>query len=103
VEDEAMKNAAAASAIATTLLTSLSAEAGDRVSAGMAISSTTAALIASAQGYSPGYGRAPYAGAAPAIFGYGWRATYYGNGFSYQPARQYTCYVGPRLYGCCRW
>jgi hypothetical protein len=98
-----MNNAAAGLAIATTLLTSPSAEAGDRVGAGMAISSTTAALIASAQGYSPGYGRAPYAGAAPAIFGYGWRATYYGNGYSYQPAFQHMYYVAPRLYGCCRW
>jgi hypothetical protein len=25
-------------------------------------------------------------GTAPAIFGYGYRATYYGTGFSYQPA-----------------
>jgi hypothetical protein len=100
-----MKNAAVALVIATTLLTSPPAEARDRVSVGVVVSSTTARLIASAQGYSPEYSRALYLGMAPAIFGYGYRATYYGNGFSYQPAyyRGHAYYVGPRFHGCCRW
>jgi|SRR3954463_4988409 hypothetical protein len=99
-----MKNAAVALAIATTL-TSPPAEARDRVRAGMVVSSTTAGLIASAQGYSPEYRRVLYPGMAPAIFGYGYRPTYYGNGFSYQPAWHpgYAYYVGPPFRGCCRW
>jgi hypothetical protein len=100
-----MKNAAVALVIATTLLTSPPVEARDRISAGMVVSSTTAGLIASAQGCSPECGRAMYVGMAPAIFGYGYRATYYGNGFSYQPAYYsgHAYYVGPRFRGCCRW
>lgn len=98
-----MKNAPLALAIATTLLTSPPAEAQDRVSAGMVVSSSIAGLIASARGYGPDYGRALYPGMAPAIFGYGYRATYYGNGFSYQPAwyPAYAYYVGPPLRRCC--
>ena len=71
----------------------------------MVASSTIVGLIASAQGYSPEYRRGVYLATAPAIFGYGYRATYYGNGFSYQPAYYlgHTYYVGPRLSGCCRW
>ena len=100
-----MKNAAVALVIATTLLTSPPVEARDRVSAGMVVSSTTAGLIASAQGYSPEYRRGMYLAAAPAIFGYGYRVTYYGNGFSYQPAYypEQAYYVRPPLRGCCRW
>src|SRR3954451_5020886 len=94
-----MKNAAAALAIATTLLTSPPVDARDRVIAGLAVSSTTAALMASAQAYSP-----MSLGMAPAIFGYGYRVTYYGNGFSYQPAYYpgYAYYVRPRFPRCCR-
>jgi hypothetical protein len=104
-KDEAMKNAAVALVIAITLLSSPPAETRDRVRAGMVVSSTTAGLIACAQGYSPEYGRALYLGTAPAIFGYGYRATYYGNGFSYQPAYypRHAYYVGPRFRRCCRW
>jgi hypothetical protein len=101
-----MKNAAVALVIATTLLTSPPVGARDRVSVGMVVSSTTASLMASAQGYNPEYGRALYLGTAPAIFGYGYRATYYGNGFSYQPAYYpgYAAYyVEPPFHGCCRW
>jgi hypothetical protein len=103
-KDEAMKNAAVALVIATTLLTSHPAVARDRVSAGMVVSSITAGLIASAQGYSPEYRRGLFLATAPAIFGYGYRATYYGNGFSYQPAYYsgHAYYVGPRFRGCCR-
>ena len=81
-----MKNAAAALVIATTLVTSPPVEARDRVSVGTVVSSTTAGLIASAQGCRPECGGVLHLGTAPAIFGYGYRATYYGNGFSYQPA-----------------
>ncbi|MEA2893959.1 MAG: hypothetical protein QOI05_4752 [Bradyrhizobium sp.] len=101
-----MKNAAVALVIATTLLTSPPVGARDRVSVGMVVRSTTAGLMASAQGYNPEYGRALYLGTAPAIFGYGYRATYYGNGFSYQPAYYpgYAAYyVEPPFHGCCRW
>jgi hypothetical protein len=99
-----MKNAAAALVIATTLLTAASVEARDCASVGVVVSSTTAGLIASAQGYSPEYRRGLYLASAPALFGYGYRATYYGNGFSYQPAYYpgHAYYVGPRLLGCCR-
>jgi len=104
-KDEAIKNAAMALVIATTLLTSPPVQARDRVSAGMVVSSITAGLIASAQGYCPEYCRGLHLATAPAIFGYGYRATYYGNGFSYQPAHYggQAYYVGPRFYGCCRW
>src|SRR3954451_12787223 len=104
-KDEAMKNAAVALVIATTLLTSPLVEARDRVSVELAVSSTTARLIASAQGYNSQYGRAMYLATAPAIFGYGYRATYYRNGFSYQPAYRpgYAYYVEPPFHRCCRW
>ena len=100
-----MKNTALALVTATTLLTSPPVNARDRVSAGLAVSSTTAGLIASAQGCSLECGRAIYVGTAPAIFGCGYRATYYGNGVSYQPAYypEYAYYVRPRFRGCCRW
>jgi hypothetical protein len=100
-----MNNAAVALGIATTLLTSPQVEARDRVSADMVVSSTTAGLIASVQGYSPQYRRGLYLAMAPAIFGYGYRATYYGNGFSYQPAYDpgHVYYVVPRFRSCCRW
>ena len=100
-----MKNAAVVLVIATTLLTSLSVEARDRVGAAIVLSSTTAGLIASAQGYSPEYRRGLYFAVAPAIFGYGYRATYYGNGFTYQPAYvpDLAYYGGPRWRRCCHW
>src|SRR5437868_343284 len=99
-----MKSAAAAVAIATTLLTSAPVDARDRVSGGPVVSSTIAGLIASAQGCGPQCGRAMYVGMAPAIFGYGYRATYYGNGFSYQPAwYPARSYYAERFPGCCRW
>lgn len=100
-----MKNAALALVTATTLLTSPPVEARDRLSAGMVVSSTTAGLIASTLGCSPEYCRGMYVGTAPAIFGYGYRPTYYGSGFSYQPAHYpaYAYYLGPRLQRCCRW
>lgn len=99
-----MKNAALALVMATTLLASHPVEARDRVGAGMVVSSITAGLIASAQGCSPQCGGALYLGTAPAIFGYGYRATYYGNGFSYQPSYYpaYAYQAGPRFRGCCR-
>ena len=98
-----MKNAALALAIATTLLTSAAAEARDRISAGMVVSSSIAGLIASARGYSPEFAGTLYPGMAPAIFGYGYRATYYGSGFSYQPAwvPGHAYYVVPRSRRCC--
>ena len=100
-----MKNAAVALVIATMLLTSPAVEARDRLSAGMVVSSTIAGLMASAQGCSAGCGSGLYLATAPAIYGYGYRATYYGNGFSYQPAWYpgQAYYVGPRFRGCCRW
>jgi hypothetical protein len=100
-----MKIAAAVLVIATTLLTSPQLEAKDRGGAGLVVSSTIAGLIASAQGCSAGCGPGPYLATAPAIYGYGYRPTYYGNGFSYQPA-YYPApayYVTPRFGGCCRW
>jgi len=63
----------------------------------VAVSSTVAGLMASGQGCSAGCGPRVYLATAPAIYGYGYRATYYGNGFAYQPA-----YYHPRtvvLYG----
>jgi hypothetical protein len=100
-----MKNAAVALGIANTLLTPPPVEARDRVSAGMVVSSTTAGLIASARGYCPEYRCGLYLATAPAIFGYGYRATYYGSGFSYQPAYHlgHAYYVGPQFRVCCRW
>src|SRR4051812_22791162 len=100
-----MKNAAVALVIATTLLTSPAVEARDRRDRGPVASSTIAWLIASAQGCSAQCGPGLYVATAPAIYGYGHRATYYGAGFSYQPAYVpgYAYYIGPRLGGCCRW
>lgn len=100
-----MKKAAVALGIATAMLTSPPVKARDRtMSAVVMVSSTTAGLIASAQGRPPEYGGAGGLGLAPAIFGYGYRVTYYGNGFSYQPAyyRGYAYYVGYRFPHCCR-
>jgi hypothetical protein len=100
-----MKTASVALVIATTLLTSAQVEARDRGSAGLVVNSTIAGLMASAQGCSAGCGPGVYLATAPAIFGYGYRATYYGNGFSYQPAYYsgHAYYVEPRFRGCCRW
>jgi hypothetical protein len=99
-----MKTASVALLIATTLLTS-PVEARDRVSAGPIVSSTIAGLMASAHGCSAGCGPGLYLAMAPAIYGYGYRPTYYGNGFSYQPAYYpgQAYYATPRLRGCCRW
>jgi hypothetical protein len=100
-----MKTASVALVIATMLLTSPQVEARDRGSDGLVVSSTIAGLMASAQGCGAGCGPGLYLASAPAIYGYGYRPTYYGNGFSYQPAyypgRAY--YVTPRFRGCCRW
>jgi hypothetical protein len=100
-----MKKAAVAIVIATTLLTSPPVEARDRVSAGPVVSPTIAGLMASAHGCSAGCGPGLYLATAPAIYGYGYRPTYFGNGFSYQPAYYpgHAYYVGPPLRGCCRW
>jgi hypothetical protein len=99
-----MKTASVAFVIAATLLTS-PVEARDRVSAGPIVSSTIAGLMASAYGCSAGCGPGLYLATAPAIYGYGYRLTYYGNGFSYQPTyhpgQAYD--VRPPLRGCCRW
>jgi hypothetical protein len=103
-----MKNAAAALAIATIatiMVAQPPAEARNSFGSGMIVSPTIAGVIAGTHGYSPGYGYAQYVGAAPAIFGYGYRVTYYGNGFSYQPAYYPGyAYARPRYFrGCCRW
>lgn len=100
-----MKTASVALVAATTLLTSPRVEARDRVSAGLVASSTIAGLMASAQGCSSECGHRPYLATAPAIYGYGYRVTYYGNGFTYQPASVpgLVYYVGPRWRSCCRW
>ena len=100
-----MKTASVALLVATTLLTSAQGEARDRVSTGPVVSSTIAGLMASAQGCSSECGHRPYLATAPAIYGYGYRATYYGNGFTYQPAYVpgLVYYAGPRWPGCCRW
>jgi hypothetical protein len=99
-----MKTASVALVIATTLLTAPQVEARDRGSAGLVVSSTIAGLMASAQGCSAGCGPGLYLATAPAIYGYGYRPTYYGNGFSYQPAYYpgHAYYVTPRFGGCCR-
>src|SRR4051812_44087787 len=99
-----MKTASVALVIATTLLTSPQGEARDRGSGGLVVSSTIAGLMASAQRCSAECGSGLYLATAPAIYGYGYRLTYYGNGFSYQPA-EYPApayYLTPRLRGCCR-
>jgi hypothetical protein len=100
-----MKTASVALVVATTLLTSAQGEARDRVGTGQVVSSTIAGLMASAQGCSSECGHGPYLATAPAIYGYGYRATYYGNGFTYQPAYVpgLAYYVGPRWRSCCRW
>jgi hypothetical protein len=100
-----MKKTAVALVIATTLLTSPPVEARDRVSAAPVVSPTIAGLMASAHGCGAGCGAGLYLATAPAIFGYGYRGTYYGNGFSYQPAYYpgQAYYATPRLRGCCRW
>jgi hypothetical protein len=100
-----MKNAAVALVIATTLLTSPQAEARDRVGAAPVVSSTIVGLMASAQGCTAGCGSGLYLATAPAIYGYGYRPTYYGNGFSYQPAYYpgQAYYATPRFRSCCRW
>ena len=99
-----MKKAAAALAIVTTVIAQSPAGAQNGAGGALFVSPTTAGLIASAQGNSSGYG-VPYFGLAPAIYGYGYQPTYYGNGFSYQPAynRGQAYYVAPRLQRCCRW
>lgn len=97
-----MKAASVALAIAITLLTSPQAQARDRVRAGVVVSPTIVGLMASAQGCSAGCGRGAYLAAAPAIFDYGYRPTYYGQGFIYQPAHYPGYYVPPRLRACCR-
>ena len=100
-----MKKAAVALVVATTLLTSPAVKARDRVGAAPVVSSTIAGLMASAHGCSAGCGPGLYLATAPVIYGYDYRETYYGNGFSYQPAYVpgYAYYAGPRLGGCCRW
>jgi hypothetical protein len=105
MEERAMKKAAITLVIATTLLTSPSVEARDRVSVGPVVSPTIAGLMASAAGCGAECGPGLYLTTAPAIFGYGYRATYYGNGFSYQPAYYpgHVYYATPRIRGCCRW
>jgi hypothetical protein len=100
-----MRTASVALVIATMLLTSPAVEARDRVIAGPVVSPTIAGLMASAHGCGAGCGAGLYLATAPAIFGYGYRPTFYGNGFSYQPAYYpgHAYYVGPRFRGCCRW
>ena len=98
-----MKNPLAAFAVAMTVLAPGLTEArADSI----AISPVTAGLIARAGACDPGYGCPPAAGLAPAIFGYGYRVTYYGRGFAFQPAYgpRYTQHATPRIMGrCCRW
>ena len=100
-----MKTASVALVVATTLLTSPQVEARDRGRAGLVVSSTIAGLMASAQGCSSECGPGLYLATAPAIYGYGYRATYYGNGYTYQPAYYPgpAYYVEPRWRTCCRW
>jgi len=99
-----MKAASVALLITTTLLTSSQLEARDRLSKGPGVSPTILGLMASAQGCSAGCGTGVSLAIAPAIFGYGYHLTYYGNGFSYQPAYYpaQAYYVRPPLRGCCR-
>jgi hypothetical protein len=99
-----MKNPLAAFAIAMTVVAPLAlteARAGY-----VAVSPVIAGLIASASACGPDYGCPGAAGLAPAIFGYGYRVTYYGRGYSFQPAYdpRYTPYARPRYTGrCCGW
>ena len=97
-----MKAASIALLIATALLTSSQWQARERLSNGPVVSPTIIGLMASAQGCSAGCGTDVSLAIAPAIFGYGYRATYYGNGFSYQPAHYPGYYAPPRIGGCCR-
>jgi hypothetical protein len=96
-----MKTESVAFVIATALLTSPQVEARERGSAGLVVSSTIAGLMASAQGCSAGCGSGLYL--APAIYGYGYRPTYYGNGFAYQPAYYpaNAYYAAPPFRRCC--
>ena len=101
-----MKSAAAALAVAMTVAAQPPAQARDGLAAAIIVNSTIPGLLASSHGYSAQYGYPYYVAAAPAIFGYGVRATYYGNGFSYQPAwyPAFAYYARPRYFrGCCRW
>lgn len=99
-----MKNPLTAFAIAMTVLTPLTlteARAGY-----VAVSPVIAGLIASANACGPEVGCPSAAGLAPAIFGYGTRVTWYGRGYSFQPAYgpRYTRHARPRTMGrCCRW
>ena len=99
-----MKNPLAAFAIAMTVLAPLAlteARAGN-----VAVSPVIAGLIASASACGPEVGCPGAAGLAPAIFGYGYRVTWYGRGYSFQPAYvpRYTQPVRPRtVWRCCRW
>lgn len=99
-----MKKVAIALVTATTLLTSPLVEARDRISAASVVSPTIAGLMASAHGCGAECGHGLYLTTAPAIFGYGYRPTYYGNGFRYQPAYypEQTYYGRSPLRGCCR-
>jgi hypothetical protein len=95
-----MKNPLAPVAIAMTVLVSAltEARAGDAV-----VSPSIAGLTASANGCGAAYGCTNGVGVAPAIFGYGYRVTYYGNGFSFQPAG-YPYYARPHYCRrCCGW
>jgi hypothetical protein len=99
-----MKNPLAAFAIAMTVLAppALTEARADSV----AVSPVIAGLISSASACGPDYGCPAGAGLAPAIFGYGYRLTYYGRGYSFQPAygTRYTQHERPRTTGrCCRW
>lgn len=100
-----MKIASAAVVIAVMLLTSSQVEARGRGNGGLIVSPTIAGLMASAQGCNAGCGGGLYLATAPAIYGYGYRTTVYGQGFSYQPAYDaaHAYYVTPRFGGCCRW
>ncbi len=99
-----MKNPLAAFAIAMTVLAPLTlteARAGT-----VAVSPVIAGLIASASACGPEVGCPRAAGLAPAIFGYGYRVTWYGRGYSFQPSYppRYMQYARPEYVGrCCRW
>ncbi|MDT5017076.1 MAG: hypothetical protein QOD39_3236 [Mycobacterium sp.] len=98
-----MKNPLAAFAIAMTVVAPLLTEArADTI----LVSPVIAGLISSARACGPEYGCPPAAGLAPAIFGYGYRVTYYGRGYSFQPAYglPYTQHARPpTMERCCRW
>jgi Na+(H+)/acetate symporter ActP len=96
-----MKTALAPLAFVTMLVVQSPAEARDGFGAAVIVSPTIAGLAASASGYSEAD---RHAGIAPAIYGYGYRVTYYGKGFIYQPAWSpaYAYYAAPRFRPCCR-